>query len=441
MRFAPTLLAVVLCTTSAFAQPTSRPALPAFPGAEGFGASATGGRGKPVVYVTNLDDAGPGSLREALSAGDRTILFRVSGTIRLLSRLDVKGSNVTLAGESAPGDGIALRGRELMISNVQNVIVRHLRLRPGDELGAEHDALSIRGSRDIIIDHCSLSWSTDSLNDVTHGSGNITVQWCILSEPLNRSVHAKGAHGYATGWDGRFHGGGSYHHNLIAHANDRAPRLGYARTGRGLIDVRNNVLYNIGDGRPYGGETDDFNFVGNYLRPGPSSKQPRVLFDVWADDSRGYVAGNVIEGHPDITADNRLGLTFRKGNLADFLQAAPFAVSTVTTDSAEVALERVLTMAGAVRPTRDAVDQRIVSDVRNRTGSIINSPSDVGGWPELASAPAPTDTDNDGLPDDWERARSLNPQDPADAATVPAGSPGYTHLELYLHTLAAPPAK
>src|SRR5687767_7950836 len=209
--------------------------LPAFPGAEGFGANATGGRGKMVYAVTNLNDSGPGSLRDALSGGDRTVVFRVSGTINLESQLRLNKPNVTVAGQTAPGDGICLRGRELFIADTDNVIVRYLRLRPGDEQKAEHDALSIRNCRNVIIDHCSLSWSTDSLNDVTHTSGNVTVQWCILAEPLNKSVHAKGDHGYATGWDGRIingkGGGGSYHHNLLAHAFSRAPRIGYYKEG------------------------------------------------------------------------------------------------------------------------------------------------------------------------------------------------------------------
>ncbi|MCS7033127.1 MAG: hypothetical protein NZ561_03925 [Phycisphaerae bacterium] len=173
---------------------------PAFPGAEGFGAQATGGRGGVVYEVTTLDDDGPGSLREALRGGDRTIVFRVSGTINLKSRLELRSSRVTIAGQTAPGDGICLRGHELMISDAEHVIVRFLRLRPGDEQRCEHDALSIRNSRHVIIDHCSMSWSTDSVNDVTHGSGHVTVQWCIISEPLNRSIHAKGPHGYGTGW-------------------------------------------------------------------------------------------------------------------------------------------------------------------------------------------------------------------------------------------------
>ncbi|HEY7090481.1 MAG TPA: hypothetical protein VH518_20455, partial [Tepidisphaeraceae bacterium] len=206
--------------------------LPAFPGAEGFGAGASGGRGGQVYEVTNLNDAGPGSLRDAVSQPNRTVVFRVSGTIVLNSRLEVSKPNITIAGQTAPGDGICLRGHELFIKDTENVIVRFIRSRPGDEAKVELDAVTVWNCKDVILDHCSMSWSTDSLNDVVKQSGNITVQWCLLSEPLNESVHVKGAHGYATGWDGRTKGGGSFHHNLIAHAASRAPRIGYFKIDR-----------------------------------------------------------------------------------------------------------------------------------------------------------------------------------------------------------------
>lgn len=417
--------------------------LPAFLGAEGFGARASGGRGKMVYAVTNLDDSGPGSLRDALSAGDRTVVFRVSGTIDLQSQLRLNKPNITIAGQTAPGDGICLRGRELFIADTENVIVRFLRLRPGDEQRAEHDALSIRNCRNIIVDHCSLSWSTDSLNDVTHTSGNVTVQWCILSEPLNKSVHAKGQHGYATGWDGRIindpaggkrGGGGSYHHNLIAHAYSRAPRIGYYKEGRGLIDCRNNVMYNCGSA--YGGETDDFNYVGNYYRLGPSKLNPDgVIFDVWADDTRMYVAGNVVEGFPDVSADNAKGVRFKKGDAKAVLVEKPFDVAPVKREGAEDAFARVLKESGATLPKRDAVDARIIADVENRTGSIINSQAEVGGWPKLTSAKAPEDSDGDGIPEDWERKHGLDPDDVGDGAVAKEPG-GYTNLEIYLHELA-----
>ena len=422
------------------------PGVPAFPGAEGFGASATGGRGGAVYEVTNLDDAGPGSLRDALSGGDRTVVFRVSGTIDLKTQIRLNKPNVTIAGQTAPGDGICLKGKELMIVDTENVVVRFLRLRPGDELRQEHDALSIRNSQRVIVDHCSMSWSTDSLNDVTHTSGNVTVQWCLLAEPLNASVHVKGAHGYGTGWDGRIiddpvrgrtGGGGSYHHNLLAHCASRAPRIGYYQAGRGLIDCRNNVIYNSGPS--YGGEGDDLNYVANYYRPGPASpalrKPPGNLFDVWSDDTRMYVDGNVFEGMPVVARDNAAHLTFKKGHRAAVIVAEPFTVAPVATDPADEALRRVIDSAGATLPTRDAVDARIVGDVRNRTGRIINSQADVGGWPTLASAPPPRDADHDGMPDEWETARGLDPNDATDGAR--AAQDGYTHLEHYLNALAA----
>ena len=426
-----------MMTGIAYAEP-----LPAFPGAEGFGANASGGRGKLVYAVTNLDDDGPGSLRDALSEGDRTVVFRVSGTINLKTQLRLNKPNVTIAGQTAPGDGICLRGRELFIADTNNVIVRYLRLRPGDELKAEHDALSIRNCQNVIVDHCSLSWSTDSLNDVTHTSGNVTVQWCILSEPLNKSVHVKGEHGYATGWDGRIMknaaghttgGGGSFHHNLIAHARSRAPRIGYYKEGRGLIDCRNNVIYNCGSS--YGGETDDFNYVGNYYRLGPSKlNADGVIFDVWSDDSRMYIAGNVVEGFAEHSRDNAAGVRFKKGDAKTVLVDKPFDVAPVKHDSAENAFARVMKEAGAALPKRDAVDARILADVENRTGSIINSPSEVGGWPELKSTSAPADGDGDGMPDEWEVKNKLNPKDAADGAA--AGKPGgYTNLEVYLNSL------
>jgi pectate lyase len=428
--------------------------VPAFPGAEGFGAGASGGRGGDVYAVTNLNDDGPGSLREGLKQGNRTIVFRVSGTIDLKTRLEVHASNITIAGQTAPGDGICLKGRELFFKNAENIVVRFLRLRPGDELKVEHDALTIWTCKDVIIDHCSLSWSTDSLNDVVKESGNVTVQWCILSEPLAQSVHAKGSHGYATGWDGRTRGGFSGHHNLIAHANSRAPRVGYLRNaGRGLIDVRNNVIYNSGPS--YGGETDDFNYVGNYFRPGPTfDGRGRSIFDIWAHDSRIYVDANVIEGREEVLRDNATAIAFKQGKNADGTPATqptremcvldkPVTFAPVTTHTAEQAYELVTRHAGARLPKVDSVDTRILSDVLNRTGKPINSQADVGGWPELKSDPAPTDTDHDGMPDAWESAHGLNPNDASDGKKE-ATPGGYTNLEIYLNELAAPampPAK
>jgi pectate lyase len=400
---------------------------------------ASGGRGGEVYAVTNLNDDGPGSLRDAISKPNRTVIFKVSGTIELKSRLDLKQPNITIAGQTAPGDGICLKDHELFIANTENVIVRFIRSRPGDAAKKEMDALTIWTTKDVIVDHCSMSWSTDSLNDVVKESGNVTVQWCILAQPLVHSVHAKGEHGYATGWDGRTRGGMTGHHNLIAHAASRAPRVGYFKTGRGLIDVRNNVIYNSGPS--YGGETDDFNYVGNYYRPGPNTEKLRPageIFAIWADDSRMYQADNVFEGV------EKSAVAFKQGKNANgeskamptaeqCLVRSPFDVAPVTTQSAEEAFASVTQKAGAW--PRDRVDAQVLKDVKERTGKLIDTPADAGGYPELKSTPAPTDTDSDGIPDAWEQKHGLSANDAADGAKPSAD--GYTNLELYLNELAA----
>jgi pectate lyase len=405
----------------------------AFPGAEGFGAVASGGRGGDVYYVTNLNDRGPGSLREGLRRGDRTILFQVSGTIDLTKKLNIEVDNVTIAGQSAPGDGICIRGKELSISG-KNIVVRFLRIRPGDELGEEHDALTIQNAKQVMIDHCSLSWSVDSLCDVVRDTGNVTVQWCILAEPLNKSAHHKGAHGYGTGWGSGPDAGNSFHHNLLAHCNSRSPRIGSEPSA--LVDVRNNVIYNLGDGWAYGGERADVNYVANYYKPGPGTRRPHEIFRISSPETRMYLADNFVAGDPGVTQDNRLGIAADKGVAASHaLVPHSFAVAEVATQPAGEAYESVLQFAGAMRPRRDAVDERIVADVRNGTGQIIDSPRDVGGWPELESAAPNKDSDGDGLPDDWEREHQRDPHDAEDANSV--RSDGYTRLEHYLNHLAA----
>ena len=259
----------------------------------------------------------------------------------------------------------------------------------------------------------------------------------------------KGAHGYGTGWDGRIiddgnghvrGGGGSYHHNLIAHCDSRSPRVGYYKEGRGLIDVRNNVIYDWGKLSGYGAEGDDVNYVANYYRPGPSSRHLDSFFELWKDDAKMYVAGNVYEGDDAITRDNAKGVAYREGVKPDQnIVAKPFDDAGVKTEPAEQAYPRVLASAGAVLPKRDAVDQRIINDVKNRTGGVINSPTDVGGWPELRSAPAPADSDHDGMPDEWENKHGLNPNDPSDGAKPANGGGGYSNLEAYLNELAVTP--
>jgi pectate lyase len=426
------LIFAIGCSLTAQNAAAINQALLAFPGAEGSGCETTGGRGREVRYVTNLNDDGPGSLREAVRDGNCTIVFGVSGTIDLQSRLVIRATNLTIAGQTAPGSGICLRGRELVIGG-SNIIVRFLRLRPGDIRREECDALTVWDANRVIIDHCSLSWSTDSLNDVVRDSTNVIVQWCILAEPLNESVHHKGAHGYGTGWGSGPGAGNSFHHNLLAHCNSRAPRIGSEKNA--LVDVRNNVIYNTGGGWAYGGEQARVNFVGNFFKPGPDTKHPDQIFRLSSPQTRMYVRDNVVDAQPSVSRDNTVGIAADKGvDASAALVAEPFAIPSVRLQQAQRAYELVLEHAGAVLPSRDAVDERIVAEVRAGTGRIIDSQSDVGGWPDLASTPPPNDSDGDGMPDQWERKQGL---DAANADDGPqTASDGYTNLEHYLNELA-----
>lgn len=417
------------------------PALPAFPGAEGFGSTTPGGRGGRVIFVTNLDDSGPGSFRAACEAeGPRTIVFRVSGTIALKSNLAVKNPYLTIAGQSAPGDGICLRDYTFGVAT-HDVIVRYLRGRLGDESKSESDGLDIlNGARNVIFDHCSATWSVDECLSLSGNVSNVTVQWCLIGESLRKSVHAKGAHGY--GSLSRANGPVSWHHNLWIHNDARNPRLG-DNYGRGptfpTFDVRNNVIY--GFGGTASGLTQGklkINYVANYLRAGPDSTAKTPMTIGPNSDITIYFNGNVYDGHADFTADNsKFPSAYEIGGKRQVqLADRPFEVAPVKTVSAAEALELVLAQVGATLPKRDAVDARLVSHVRDRSGKMINSQKEVGGWPELKSAAAPADADGDGMPDAWEKANRLNPADPADGA-LDADRDGYTNLEEYLNGIPA----
>lgn len=425
-----------------FATALGRPL--AFPGAEGFGRHAAGGRGGDVYAVTNLNDSGPGSLREAVSAGNRTVVFRVSGTIDLQSDLLITVSNLTIAGQTAPGDGICLKRHPLRFRGASEIIVRHLRVRPGAESGRAVDGIEVRDGRNIILDHCSVSWSVDEAINTWHGASNLTIQWCLIAEPLNRSVH-RGPHGYGASWGGERT---SYHHNLFAHCTARTPSIaGQTKERTVLMDHRNSVIYNW-QHRSCDGKPVSVNVVNNYYKPGPATRsdvQRRIarIDDTKAAygyDSVWHVAGNVVEGFPAISADNWAGGVDFEGatSAAISRRFEPFPVAPVTTQSALEAYPLVLAAAGATLPRRDSVDARVVDDVRLGRATfgdgIIDTPAQVGGWPELRSAPAPADTDRDGMPDEWERAHRLDPADPADRNAFTL-APGYTNLEVYLNSL------
>jgi pectate lyase len=442
------------------------PPVPAFPGAEGFGSMTRGGRGGKVLTVTNLSDSGPGSLREACETeGSRIVVFRVSGTITLESRLRISNPYITIAGQTAPGDGICIKKYPLSI-NASEVIIRYIRVRLGDEAGVDADAISSRYNKNIIIDHVSASWSVDETVSIYHCE-NVTVQWCLVSESMYNAGHAKGTHGFGGIWGSNR---STYHHNLLAHHSSRNPRFA---SGCGYNDFRNNVVYNWGYNSAYGGEkqqqgNENFNFtvinmVANYYKPGPATRPGKVTYRIinpsssnLADDfGKWYVADNVVHGNTAVTANNWDGGVQPQGGssyIAGLKLHQPFASMPISQQTAEEAYYSVLDNVGASLPKRDTVDVRIVDETRNgyatyegvtyknknrvpdksKKCGIIDSQTDVGGWPELKSLPAPLDSDGDGMPDEWEKRYGLDPRDASNASKDKDGD-GYTNIEEYLN--------
>ncbi len=418
----------------------------AFPGAEGFGRFTSGGRGGSVWEVTNLNDSGPGSLRAAIEAGGpRTVVFRVSGTIELKSELRIKNGDLTIAGQTAPGDGICIRDYPLNI-HANNIILRYIRARLGDVHKLAEDAASGYFQKDIIIDHCSFSWGTDEVLTIRDNE-NSTVQWCIISESLHHSYHRKGEHGYGGIWGGM---GASFHHNLLAHHASRNPRFNGSRYNhqpeKEVVDYRNNVIYNWGFNSAYGGEAGQQNLIANYYKYGPATKPKDRIAEPWDSKGKWYVSDNFVYGFPEISADNWAGGV--QGEYRDSVRVdVPHLSAPVTTQTAEEAYKLVLANAGAILPKRDSVDLRIIQEVKSGTATyggvwgrgsgIIDSQTEIGGWPTLRSAPAPPDSDHDGMPDAWEVESGLNPADPADRNGDRNGD-GYTNLEEYLNSLTGP---
>ncbi len=440
----------------------------AFPGAQGGGMYTTGGRGGAVYHVTNLNDSGAGSLRDAVGkSGVRTIVFDVSGTIQLKSQLRIGNGNVTIAGQTAPGDGICLRDNTVFVG-ADNVIIRYIRFRMGDETNQENDAIWGRYQSNVILDHCSMSWSTDECASF-YANRNFTMQWCLITESLTNSIHGKGSHGYGGIWGGR---NASFHHNLLANHNSRNARLDhpqiygtYLATHRGNVDFRNNVIYNWGDNTTYGGEGGHYNIVGNYYKPGPASKARNYFVDAYnfsndiqSDYPKLFMTDNYHAASQTLSADNWTGGVYLhqgEGHGSEAMRLdAPLAIMAddtqvcyVSTHSSGEVFDAVLAHVGASK-ARDGVDERAVADARSgtatfptggngSTGGLIDTQSAVGGWPALNSTAAPTDTDGDGMPDEWERNASLDPADPADGAAFSIDSEArrYTNLELYLHWL------
>ena len=495
-----TTFILVVATLTATAQ------VPAFPGAEGHGRYTTGGRDGKVIHVTNLNDSGTGSFRNAVQGSDKKIVvFDVGGVIALKSDLTI-GANTTILGQTAPAPGITLRYYTLLYEG-NNIIVRFIRSRRGQEkdINDGADATWTRNKTGIIIDHCSFSWSIDEVASF-YDNNNFTMQWCTIGESLNNAGHGKGAHGYGGIWGGKL---ASFHHNLICHVNNRAPRFNGARynwtgfTGNKLytqyrwenavqaenVDFRNCVVYNSGNGCYGGPGGGQINMVGNYYKTGPAATTSRLTTVTvgasgnaegypiyWTMTSRYYLEGNRINStanagwsymnydsgtytingkrySPDPNHYNGVNVDYVKNSAGTDCVCIqldePVPAGEVTTHSAVNAFDKVLEFAGAsLNP--DDVDQRYFYEAKNGTatykGSVtkvagrIDLVSDVKGYTEAnfgtGSREDGFDTDNDGIPDAWETANGLNPNDPSDA-TIYSLDPAkyYTNIEVYANSL------
>lgn len=486
--------------------------IPAFPGAEGHGRYTTGGRGGDVYIVTSLEDKlQNGTLRYGIEklSGKRTIIFQVSGTIHLNGDLKIKNGDLTIAGQTAPGDGICLAGYPVFLE-ADNVIVRFMRFRMGNKEDVSADGADAFGGRyhkNIMIDHCSMSWCTDECVSF-YQNENFTLQWCLISESLRLGGHTKGPHGYGGIWGGMK---ASSHHNLLAHHDSRNPRLGpgvNSTKENEIVDMRNNVIYNWCGNSCYGGEAMHVNIVNNFYKPGPAtptgtSKRGRIIaidkkvsdsdkksypaiFDTWGDF---FIQGNVVDdgqinGAADYdrcmkaTKDNwEYGVynqfdkkygTLDESTKKALKRTTPVETGTVTTHDARMAFERVMDYAGCSLH-RDRVDERIVQETRTGTANyqgmnehngqgvvegidwksvgypkkgIIDSQDDVipvgesSAWPELVQGVILKDSDNDGMPDEWEKKYGLNPNDASDRNGKTVDEEGtYTNLEMYMNSL------
>ena len=484
------LFAVVLYTISSLAQFDDAPA---FPGAEGFGRYTSGGRDDncTVYHVTNLNNAGNGSLRSAIiSSGPRIVVFDVSGTIHLTSDLKINNDNITILGQTAPGDGICIADYPVYV-NANNVIIRYIRFRMGD-VGSKakskadsnyegDDALGGgRGKQNIIIDHCSVSWSTDECCSF-YGVKDFTLQYCIIAESLKNSIHAKGSHGYGGIWGGQ---SASFHHNMIMHHDSRNPRFDhdFVSTLKGPIDYVNNVVYNWGGNSTYGGESGNgiakkINMINNYYKPGPASSHKTRLLNPttkcgnctdktkfsasvgYVTPGQFYISGNYMYGSEVVTNENLCDAAIDPDNnmtYNDWKSQCIFTERHISTDAdfdsynvislhtAETAFNKVLNYAGASY-RRDEVDKRLrwealkgIAYYNGSNGSkngMIDSQEDVGGWPTLQDTGKQTDTDNDGIPDEWEKAHGLTVGQ-NNSKTFNLDTRGYyTDLEVYANYL------
>jgi hypothetical protein len=440
-----------------------RPAQLAFPGAEGYGRFARGGRGGKVVVVTNLNDSGPGSLREAVTndIGPRTIVFNVSGIIQLSSRLVSSQPYVTIAGQTAPGKGITIRSAPLGITGDDNVI-QNLRVRLGG--GTTYDGMGLTGAQYSIIDHCSISWTIDE-SFSSRNANNITLQRTLISEALNAAGHQNypvgTEHGYAASIGGEI---GSFHHNLLAHNYGRNWSLAGGLDGNGFfagrLDITNNVVYNWGS-RTTDGGAKEVNFVGNYYKPGPGMQLERYAFTLDHENDFGgmqqcYFDANVMPGYFD-ESNQEYGrrARFSNGVTIDYetFVDAPFFPSYVTTQSAGEAYKIVLSDVGCTQPVFDDHDQRMINETLTGTYSVTGSVTGKKGFPDdeadsggyedypVITRASDWDSDNDGLPNWWETIIGTNINSPAgdfSDSNADTNSDGYTNLDDYLQWMDQP---
>ena len=435
----------------------------AFPGAEGGGKYTTGARGveNPEVYhVTNLNENGAGSFADAVSQPGRIIVFDVSGTINLSNTLNIPSNNLTILGQTAPGDGITFAGSDLLLSHgVSNVILRYLKIRPTDDNEGEPDGLGGRWNHNIIIDHCSVSWSVDEMLTLYAGSSekteytpstNITMQNTIGAESLRMSDHFKGAHGYGAIWGG---GLASYHHNLLAHHDSRSPRM-----DRELVstDVRNNIIYDWGiTNSAYGAEPYSYNYiksldnpekypivsknpsnvnwVNNYYKFGPGTKENlrSRIYDISNDlpeitKANFYINGNYVTGNDEVTSDNWKGINFPE-KAEKLSSPVNMDIYDIKTQTAQEAYEQVLAESGATLSKRDSIDARVVADVKNGTGRIINNANEVGGIIKTENISRVFE-----IPSDWKTSNNMGTAKETDI--IKSGKwTGYTWIEAYVN--------
>lgn len=439
----------------------------AFPEADGYGRFTTGGRGGTVYIVTSLEDdpsnPTPGTLRYAVEQkGPRTVVFAVSGIISLGNNLRIKNDNITLAGQTSPG-GICIRGAQLSV-DANQVIIRYLRFRLG-AVEKDSDAAEGKRKKDIMLDHCSFSWSVDETASF-YGNQNFTMQYCMITESLNNVGHKKGNHGYGGIWGGS---GASFHHNVLAHHRNRNPRINGHRLGptypqpEELTDLRNNVVYNWSDNSAYGAENGQFNLLNNYYKNGPADGSKRFFEFYGLKDNKlgkGYITGNILEGGPSLTNDNNLGLEIDKADSNappakdTYLANKPFGpdrlplfqnpVDHLTTHTAEQAYQLLITKkeVGANRNAngvfQDEIDTRILNEIKTGTatygtGIIDTEQTVIKSWEDYHKSfpdhPAPKDKDADGMPDKWEKEKNVTDPNAYDLSKT------YTNIELYLNEL------